>query len=189
MTWPGQVDEVETPMTEPISSDTERAEGDEQPEDRTPPGWRGHLYRLAPLLVALFAGYAFLQARDMEVRTLSEPGPGMWPAIVSGVMGISALLLVARDIPDDYEAWTLRSIRVLAGVAVLGAFVWFFDVLGFVPSSLLILFIWLKFIAKESWRLSLVLAIAGAFALNYIFVDVFAVPFPPGLVVIESGGA
>lgn len=152
-------------------------------------GWRGQLYRVAPLLVACFGAYAFLQARELEVRSLSEPGPGMWPAIVSAVMAVSAFLLIVRDIPEDYEEWTLRSARVVLGVAVLGLFVWFFDVLGFVPSSLLLLFIWLKFIAKESWRMSLVLSIAGAFALNYIFVDVFAVPFPPGLVVIHSGGA
>lgn len=173
--------EVTSP--DPTSSGTEPA------KSAVPEGWRGHLFRLAPLILALFAGYAFLKARDMEIQSLSEPGPGMWPAIVAGVMGISALLLIVRDIPEDYEAWNLQSARVIQGVVVLGAFVYFFDVLGFVPSALLILFIWLKFIARESWRLSLVLAIAGAFALNYIFVDVFAVPFPPGLVVITSGGA
>lgn len=159
-------------------------------EGGAPQGWRGHLYRLAPLLLAIFAIYAFTRARgNLEVRSLSEPGPGMWPMICAGVMGITALLLIVRDIPQDYEAWSLRSARVLGGVAVLVAFVWFFDVLGFLPSAFLFLFIWLKVMAKESWRLSLLLAIAGAFALNYIFVDVFAVPFPPGLVVITFGGA
>lgn len=154
-----------------------------------PEGWRGHLYRLAPFFLALFAGYAIYAARDLEVRSLAEPGPAMWPLIVASVMGITALLLIVRDIPEDYESWTPRSARVLAGAGVLFAFVWFFDVLGFVPSSFLFLFIWMKLMARESWRLSLLLAIVGAFALNYIFVNVFAVPFPPGLVVITSGGS
>ena len=154
-----------------------------------PPGWRGHLYRLAPLILTIIAFYAFSKARsDLEVRTLSEPGAAMWPMICAALMGITALFLIVRDIPEDYEAWNLRSARVLAGVVVLIAFVWFFDVLGFVSSAFLFLFIWMKMLAKESWRLSLLLAVAGAFALNYIFVDVFAVPFPPGLVVITSGG-
>jgi alkylation response protein AidB-like acyl-CoA dehydrogenase len=94
----------------------------------------------------------------------------------------------AAHIPEDYEDWSLRSLRVLGGFAVLAGFVGFFSVLGFVPSAFLILFIWMKVLARESWWISLVLAIAGAFALNYIFVDVFAVPFPPGLVEITSGG-
>lgn len=169
---------------------SEATSPDIQPEEsQVPQGWRGHLYRLAPLLLAIFAAYAFFKARGMEMRNLSEPGPGMWPAIVAAVMGISALLLVVRDIPEDYEAWNRTSIRVLLGVLFLAAFVWFFDFLGFAPSALLLLFVWLKVIARESWRISLVLAIAGTFALNYIFVGVFAVPFPPGLVQIQSGGA
>ncbi|WP_157551176.1 tripartite tricarboxylate transporter TctB family protein [Nocardioides jensenii] len=163
------------------------AQSDQQ-GDQTPGGWRAHIFRLAPLVLTLFAAYAIYQARDLEIRSLSEPGPGMWPLIVSSVMGISSLLLIVRDIPEDYEPWSLRSARVLGGIAVLAAFVWFFDVLGFVPSAFLILFIWMKVLAHESWRLSLLLAVAGAFSLNYIFVDVFAVPFPPGLVVITSGG-
>lgn len=177
----GHAEEVKPTMSEetPVAA-----------EGGAPHGWRGHVYRVAPLLLAFFAIYAFQKARgDLEVRSLSEPGPGMWPMICSAVMGITALLLIVRDIPEDYEAWGARSARVLGGVAVLIAFVWFFDVLGFVPSAFLFLFIWMKVLAKESWRLSLLLAIAGAFVLNYIFVQVFAVPFPPGLVVINAGGA
>ncbi|MFC7493016.1 MULTISPECIES: tripartite tricarboxylate transporter TctB family protein [unclassified Nocardioides] len=151
--------------------------------------WRGHVHRFAPLLLAACAAYAVYAARDLEVHGLSQPGPGMWPLIVSVVMGVTALLLVVRDIPEDYEAWSWRSVRVLGGVAVLAAYVWSLGVLGFVPSSLLFLFIWMKVLARESWRMSLLLAVVGAFALNFVFVDVFAVPFPPGLVTIESGGS
>ncbi len=78
------------------------AQSDQQ-GDQTPGGWRAHIFRLAPLVLTLFAAYAIYQARDLEIRSLSEPGPGMWPLIVSSVMGISSLLLIVRDIPEDYE--------------------------------------------------------------------------------------
>lgn len=149
---------------------------------------RAHLFRVAPLLVAIFALWAALKARELKIDSISHPGPGMWPLIVATVMGITALLLVWLDIREDYESWDRRSVRVIWAVVTLGVFVALFPILGFVISAFLILFVWMKFLAKESWRLALLLSVVGALVLNYIFVDLLAVPFPPGLLTITAGG-
>lgn len=150
--------------------------------------WQRHRFRLAPALVACLAVFVVHAGRDLEVKSLQDPGPGMWPLIVAVVMGVTGALLILRDIPEDYERWNRQSVRVLAAIVMLAAFVWLFPTLGFLVSAVLILFLWMKVLGRESWRLSLVLSTAGALVLNYIFVDLFSVPFPPGLIVITTGG-
>lgn len=173
----------------PTAPAATQASGETSTDGRTSPsGWRGHLYRLAPLLLAVCGLYAVIKARDLKIGSLEDAGPGMWPLIVSTVMAVTALLLVVRDIPEDYEPWSLSSLQVVAGVLALGAFVGFFEFLGFLVASFLILFVWMKILAREPLLISLVLAVAGTFALNFIFVDLFSVPFPGGLIAITTGG-
>lgn len=172
---------------------TVRAEETEVRDSRHKPRrdstWHSHLYRIAPAVLTAVAAYAVYAAKDLELNTPSDPGPGLWPVIVATVMGVTAALLVFLDIADDYEPWTRKSTLVLAGVAVLATFVVLFQLFGFVPSAVLLLLVWLKVIARESWRLSIASAVLGALALNYIFVTLLGVPFPTGMFIFTLGGS
>ncbi|HZH19545.1 MAG TPA: tripartite tricarboxylate transporter TctB family protein, partial [Geodermatophilus sp.] len=59
-------------------------------------------------------------------------------------------------------------------------FVVLFQTIGFVIPAFLLLFAWLRLLAGESWRMALVLAVAGALVLHLVFVVALGVPFPAG---------
>lgn len=149
--------------------------------DRKERGGVRHLFRIAPAVVAVFGIAAILGARSLPFGELTAPGAGFWPIVVAAIVVVTAALLVFRDIPADYERWSGRSLAILVGVAVLGGFIVSFQVLGFALSAFGLLLVWLRFLAREPWLLSLVLALTGAIGLHLIFAEFFAVPFPEGV--------
>lgn len=153
----------------------------------TPPSVRGarlvgpHL--ISPVVLLSFGLGAAYMSVQQSLGSLTHPAPGLWPFIVSMlIIGTAAALLFADD-PGDYERWTRKTMRVAAGIATLAVFIVLFQVLGFMLSAGLLLLAWMRFIGNESWRTTLLLAACGAAALQVLFVDVFGVPVPPGLVV------
>jgi putative tricarboxylic transport membrane protein len=164
----------------------EAMEPTHEPEPRR--GVSGHLFRLAPLVLMALGVAACVMARPLELGDVSAPGPGLWPAAVSVIIVVTAGLLIVRDIPEDYEPWSRHSLVAAAGFGILAIFIQLFQVIGFLPASVLMLFVWLKILAKESWRLSLVLAVVGALILYLVFGNLFEVPFPEGVLFSMSAG-
>ena len=146
------------------------------------------LRRIAPLLLVVLAVAALLQAVDMGLGELTAPGPGLWPAIVSGLLLATAAVLLVVDPAEDYEPWTVGTLRIVAGLVGLALFVVLFQALGFILPTALMLTAWLRFFAHEGWRMSLGLGIGGALVLHLVFVVALGVPFPAGPVDQLLGG-
>lgn len=151
-------------------------------------GVRAQLHRLGPLVVLGVGAAALVGAVGLSLGELTAPGPGMWPFIVALLLTGSASILVAVDDPDDYEAWTLGSVRIAGGVAGLGVFVVAFDAIGFLIPAFLFLLLWLRIFGRETWWWSLGLAVAGSAGFYVLFDLVLGVPFPDDVVVELFGG-
>ena len=147
---------------------------------RHPRSARSQLRRIAPLLLLALGVAALFTARDMGLGELTAPGPGLWPAIAAALLSATAFVLLFLDPAEDYEPWTAGTARIAAGLAGLALFVVLFQTIGFVIPAFLLLFAWLRLLAGESWRMALVLAVAGALALHLVFVVALGVPFPAG---------
>jgi putative tricarboxylic transport membrane protein len=147
---------------------------------RHPRSARSQLRRIAPLLLLALGVAALLTARDMGLGGLTAPGPGLWPAIAAALLSATAFALLFLDPAEDYEPWTAGTARIAAGLAGLALFVVLFQTIGFVIPAFLLLFAWLRLLAGESWRMALVLAVAGALVLHLVFVVALGVPFPAG---------
>jgi putative tricarboxylic transport membrane protein len=145
-------------------------------------GIRGQLHRLGPLLVLAVGVAALFGAVGLSLGELTQPGPGLWPFIVATLLTGTALVLLALDDPDDYEAWTRGSARIVGGAAVLAVFVVAFEAIGFVLPAFLMLLLWLRVFARESWQWSLGLALAGSVGFFVLFDQVLGVPFPDDVV-------
>ncbi|WP_040337550.1 tripartite tricarboxylate transporter TctB family protein [Candidatus Blastococcus massiliensis] len=137
-----------------------------------------HLYRIAPLLLLLFGITAMLQANSLSLGELRSPGPGLWPFIVAGLLTLTAAVLLVIDDPADYEPWTRGTVGIGLGLLSLGVFIVLFEQLGFVLPAVLMLLVWLRLFAQEPWRLALPLAVVGALAFHFVFVELLGVPFP-----------
>ena len=147
---------------------------------RHPRSARSQLRRIAPLLLLALGVAALFTARDMGLGELTAPGPGLWPAIAAALLSATAFVLLFLDPAEDYEPWTAGTARIVAGLAGLALFVVLFQTIGFVIPAFLLLFAWLRLLAGESWRMALVLAVAGALVLHLVFVVALGVPFPAG---------
>jgi len=117
-----------------------------------PPG--GPLAGLASTLVvtALAAGAALLSLR-MGLGTPQQPEPGMWPFVVSlvaVVLGLAQLVLGRRG--GEGEKFSRPSLLTLCGFLTLVGLVALMPVIGFEIPSLVLCFLWMKFLGGESWR-------------------------------------
>jgi putative tricarboxylic transport membrane protein len=150
--------------------------------DRAPrrPGVK-HLFRVVPLAIVALAVLAIVAALPLDIGGLSKPGAGMWPLVAAAVLGLTAAILVFVDIPADYESWDRRTLQIAASFVTVAVFVGLLPLLGFLVDAVLLLLVWLRGFARESWRLSVTLAVIGALALYLLFANLLAVPLPEGL--------
>lgn len=139
---------------------------------------------LAPMVVLVFGAIAMWMSIDLSLGSLTEPQPGLWPFLVSIVIVATAAALLFTDDPGQYERWGTGTFRVAAGVAGLACFVVLFQIFGFLLSAFLLLLSWMRLHGREPWKLAVPLAVAGAVALQILFVDLFGVPFPETLIVV-----
>lgn len=147
-----------------------------------------HLHRLAPLVLLLLGVWAMLQARDLSLGELSAPGPGLWPFICAGLLTLTAALLLFIDDPEDYEPFTRGTVGIVLGLVSLGIFIVLFEEIGFVVPAFLMLVLWLRLFAREPWKWTLPLAVAGALGFHFLFVEGLGVPFPDGILFAGVGG-
>jgi hypothetical protein len=148
-------------------------------EEERPPH-AGPLANVAAAAVAAAVGVAGVaMSLAMGLGNPEKPEPGMWPFIISLVMVAMAvaLLLFGRK-KLDAEAFSSSSWQVGAGVATLVGFVLVVGVAGFEIPSLLLTFIWLRFLGKETWRMSILLSFIVTAAFYLIFVVALSVPIP-----------
>ncbi len=147
-------------------------------EDRPPAG--GPAYQLAGAAVALAIGVvgAFL-AYGYGLGSLREPGPGLWPFVVSiAIAALSvALLLVCRRMTDS-EAFTGSSLQPLVGVVTLLALAVLMPVIGFELPALALCVVWLRFLGGETWRSTILTSLLTTASFYALFLYGLQIPLP-----------
>lgn len=140
---------------------------------------RTHAYRLNSLVIALVGVGAAVYALSLPIGTLAQPGSGLWPLVVSVVLTLSAIaLLVAERDPEDYEPMVVRTFIALAGFALLALFILGFQLMGLTIPSLLLVFVWMRWLARESWTVSALVAVISTVVFVVVFVVLLGVPMP-----------
>jgi hypothetical protein len=166
---------IEADPLEPLTPEQLAAEWDEER-----PPHAGPLANVAAGAVTASLGIAGIAlSLSMGIGTPERPEAGMWPLIISLVMAVLslALLLFGRKTLDA-EAFSSSSWQVAAGVGTLIGFVLAIGLTGFEIPTLLLTFFWLRFLGKETWRMSALLSIVVTAAFYLIFVVALSVPIP-----------
>lgn len=123
---------------------------------------------------------ALVGASSLGVGSASEPGPGTWPLLISVllvVLGVALLLLGARR-SADAEKFSSSSWLVLAGLASMVGFVAVIEVIGFEIPAALLCFVWLRFLGREGWRMSIITSLVVVAGFYLVFVAALGVPIP-----------
>jgi putative tricarboxylic transport membrane protein len=166
-------------MSEAVMADaeTEAALG-EQPEG---PRAGGRVQSVvAGAIPVLLGAVAAWLSFGLNIGSLTEPGPGLWPLIVAGLLVASGIGIIAVTAKTrrDTEAFTRGTIAVLAAAGGLAVYASLYEIVGFEVPTVLLLLAWLRFLSRESWLMSAILAVAVTAVAYALFIIGLNVPLP-----------
>jgi hypothetical protein len=131
---------------------------------------------LVPLAIGVVAA---LMSWNLGVGSLSAPGPGMWPLVVSVAMVVIAAVLALQSRPrGDEERFTKDVVTVAIAAASLIAYAFLFELVGFEVPTIALLVLWLKGLGRESWRVTAVVSVVATAALYLLFITGLGVSLP-----------
>ncbi len=158
----------------------------EEGADEPRAGGRVQAVVAGALPIALGAFAAWL-AFGLKLGSLTDPGPGLWPLVVAAllvacgvaivVVALSAKVFEAAP-ANRTESFTRGTGAVLAAAAALAVYASLFEVVGFELPTLLLLFAWLRFLSRESWLTSAVVALSATAVAYALFILGLGVPLP-----------
>lgn len=127
-------------------------------------------------VIAAFFLFCIIESVRAGVGTLRQPESGFWPLVVSVVgLGLSAGALLMPSTRFHLTADGSLGSVVVACIS-LAAFPLAYYYLGLPITSFLLAMILLKFIGREGWLLSTVVAAVLAGGSYYVFVVLLRVP-------------
>ncbi|MFF5989005.1 tripartite tricarboxylate transporter TctB family protein [Prauserella flavalba] len=132
----------------------------------------------AAVLCALGVGAAIL-SWQLGIGDLADPGPGLWPLVVSVAMAVIAAVLVVRSAPTgEEERFGRESLIVVIGVVSLLGYVLLFEQVGFEIPTVALLVLWLKLLGRESWRMTVIVSVVATAAIYLLFITGLEVSLP-----------
>ncbi|MHC9292633.1 tripartite tricarboxylate transporter TctB family protein [Mycobacterium sp. LTG2003] len=148
-------------------------------EDERPPAG-GIAYQVIGALAGLAIGVVgAVLAYGYGLGSLAEPGPGLWPFVVSVVIALlSVLLLVVGRGLTDSEKFTRSSLLAVAGAATFVAFGVLMPLIGFEIPAVLLCLIWLRFLGGESWRSTIIVSVVTTAVFYFLFLYGLRIPLP-----------
>jgi len=137
-------------------------------------GTQARVGALTALAVGLLAGW---QADRLGVGSLTDPGPGLWPLIVSVVLVLTGAAVALRP-GDDAEPIGREAWIVVLGCISLVAYTLLFEVVGFEIPTIALLVFWLKVLGEEPWRTAVTVAVVATAAVYAVFLLALGVALP-----------
>jgi putative tricarboxylic transport membrane protein len=164
--------------TRDILAEIEAEVAHELEEDRPVAG--GPAYQTVGALVGIAVGVGgAVLAYGYGLGSLREPGPGLWPFVISVlVAALSVILLVVGRGLTDSEAFTRSSVLPVIGAVTFVAFGLLMPLTGFEIPALALCVIWLRFLGGESWRNTIVISVLTTAAFYFLFLYGLRIPLP-----------
>lgn len=145
-------------------------------ESSDPPVGSGLGSAVPPLFLGIVVLIGSLR---LGLGSPASPGPGMWPFLGSLILIPASASLFLRGGAVGIERITVDQIRrVGLAVTLLACFALLFIYWGFLPPILIILPLWLRLLAGESTKLSIIITLVAAVSLYLVFVIFLRVPIP-----------
>ena len=110
-----------------------------------------------------------------------QPTPGFFPIIIAVVLlasSIACFIQIARDKDSEAVRYNRNELIVMLGAAgiILCTFV-----IGLVPSCLIYIFLWLKFVERASWKVIIIIELIMAAIILGVFTFWLQIRFPMGM--------
>lgn len=128
-----------------------------------------------PLLLGVVA--AGLSWR-LGLGSLADPGPGMWPLMVSVAMVVTAAVVLASRPAASEERFGRGAVTVAIAVASLIGYALLFERVGFEIPTVALLVLWCRVLGRESWRMTAAVAVGATAAVYLLFITGLGVSLP-----------
>jgi putative tricarboxylic transport membrane protein len=140
--------------------------------------------RFGSLFLLLVGGYALIHSLRLPLGKWNQPGPGVFPLILSLLLSAIGIALLVSSKGGYTFNWKDSLSRQKSTWAIMGLTVGFilgFGRLGFLLTSGLYLFLLFLWICRFRMRIAAPLAAGITAAGWYLFVRILNLQFPPGL--------
>jgi len=139
------------------------------------------------LLMGLFIIIASLSL--LKVGTVLEPGPGLFPLITGGLLSLLSLITLSKAfLKQSAENRCLRELwaglnwsRSFLTLGALSVYVIVLNIIGFILTTLLLLFFLFRVMEPQRWKLVIGLSVLGSFGSYFLFERLLQIPFPKGI--------
>ncbi len=119
---------------------------------------------------------------------LGAPGPGFWPfCIALAMLALAAAAIVRPATAPAADASASRWGKFTIGLASMLLYVLALERLGYLPSTVLLLLVHLRWVEGRSWRASVVTAAIAAAVSLVVFRTLLKVPLPLGVLPLPWG--
>jgi hypothetical protein len=162
-------------MAEVIDEEALRAE---LAEDRPPHA--GPWSQLGAAVVTGLIGVAgLIGSLTLGLGRMTAPGPGLWPFVVSGLIAVLSVVLALVDRGGtDTEKFSRSSVLTAIAVLTLVLFAFALPLIGFEIPSLLLTFVWLRFLGRQRWFPSVAISVGTVAGFYVLFVLLLQIPLP-----------
>ncbi|WP_313811374.1 tripartite tricarboxylate transporter TctB family protein [Glutamicibacter sp.] len=176
---------METKSTQPFSINEQREA--ETPEELVAqweaeaPEKAGPVANLMSSLVILGLGiFGMVLSLKLGLGTPDQPDSGTWPFVISLIASVMAVvqLLVGRRGGQDGERFSVLSWYSLVGFGTLILMVVLTPLIGFEIPSLLLCFIWMRWLGGETWRSAVVYSVMVVVVFYLLFILAFGTSIP-----------
>ena len=122
----------------------------------------------------------------LGLGVMSEPGSGFalfWIGLLMAALAsIVVISAVVNGGPDIGSIWAgTRWQKVLTVCVVLLVYGYFFEMIGFIPASLVLLLVLMFFIDPVDWRLALPVAFGTVFGIWWAMTKALKIQLPQGI--------
>ncbi len=116
----------------------------------------------------------------LGLGTPSAPAAGMWPFVISLIAAVMAVaqIIVGRAGGRDGEKFSALSWYAAIGFATLILMVVLMPIIGFEIPSLLLCFVWMRWLGGERWRSATIYSILIVAAFYAIFIAALGTTIP-----------
>ena len=136
------------------------------------------MYRIGSIAPLLLGIACLFYSYSLSLGRITNPGPGLWPFTVSAVIVVASLVLLITERSEDYERFTGKTWLVVAGALSTGVFIYLFQWFGFIVPAFLTLAFWLRFLGKESCKMTLIVAVVVTAGFYLLFATLLGIPLP-----------
>jgi len=134
---------------------------------------------LAATVPVLIGVASLVYALSLGLGSARDPGPGLWPAMVSVLLMLAAVWSMVSERRDGTAERFTRGARDIGlGILSLIGYGLLFRRIGFEIPTVLLLAFWLKLLGRESWLLTTLVSVVTTAAFYLLFVVLLGVPLP-----------